>query len=71
MTLVTPVSRFEFTDGKVRSRHNLKPPGTPIEFVTELSLHYAGLITMYFLGFGAQPSRSIRCVYRADLILGR
>ena len=45
-----PVSRFEFTDGlslklgQVRSRHNLKPSGTPIEFVTELSLHYAGRV---------------------------
>ena len=44
------LSRFEFTDGlslklgQVRSRHNLKPSGTPIEFVTELSLHYAGRV---------------------------
>ena len=48
------------------------PSGTPIEFVTELSLHYAGRVyTIDFLGFGAQSSRSIRCVYPADLILGR
>ena len=48
--LRSPVSRFEFTDGlslklgQVRSIHNLKPSGTPIEFVTELSLHYAGRV---------------------------
>ena len=27
--------------GQVRSRHNLKPSGTPIECVSELSLYYA------------------------------
>ena len=50
--------------------HNLKPSGTPIECVYK-RLEFASCWAGVNDGLGGQPLRSIRCVYRADLILSK